>query len=107
MPKTSRSSTSDSRPSKASLATFSQSTPIFSIYSTKIVALIKDETTLDINLSRETDSGALFVQSVPNTTSTRSDNCELTIDGKYLVLDTLTVPDCLRLASAFLWMIPT
>ncbi|KAJ3231548.1 NAD-dependent glutamate dehydrogenase [Chytriomyces hyalinus] len=70
---------------------------IFSIYSAKIVAFIKDETTLDINLSRETQNGALFMQSVPNTTSTRSDNCELTIDAKYL--DTSSRAQSFRLES--------
>ncbi|TPX68844.1 glutamate dehydrogenase, partial [Chytriomyces confervae] len=70
---------------------------IFSIYSAKIVAFIKDETTLDINLSRETDSGALFMQSVPNTAAPRSDNCELTIDAKYL--DTSNRAKSFRLES--------
>ncbi|KAI8619996.1 Glutamate/Leucine/Phenylalanine/Valine dehydrogenase-domain-containing protein [Chytriomyces sp. MP71] len=51
---------------------------IFSLYSAKIVAYIKNETSLDINVARETENGALFMQSGKN------NNYETVIDEKYL-----------------------
>ncbi|KAJ3031823.1 UNVERIFIED_CONTAM: NAD-dependent glutamate dehydrogenase [Siphonaria sp. JEL0065] len=55
---------------------------ILSLYSAKIAAFIKNESLLDINLVRETEHGAIFMQtSTPGTPSGKG--YEKTIDEKY------------------------
>ena len=71
---------------------------ILSLYSAKIDASVNNETTLDINLERATDSGALYIHSSrPGVSELDGPKHEQKIDKRYL--DVSTVQSAYRLET--------
>ncbi|KAJ3294031.1 NAD-dependent glutamate dehydrogenase [Rhizoclosmatium sp. JEL0117] len=62
---------------------------ILSLYSAKIVADVKHESVLDINLEKQTDSNAVFIHTnIPGVGAVSGKNYEKIIDEKYLDITT-------------------